>query len=297
MPPYPIVRMRLAPPLLAIALAACAEPPRVEFGPCVPERVTHVRYFGYFASAASLGELAPYSNLSWGSGAKTLSDARAAGVHAVVNAESVFEPTVAVPSADGVIAANWTALADLLRPDLAALAALYVSDEPYMNGEKNGVAPAEVQRRLEAAAKLIHSTPGFEQVPLAIILSDPCVQLMEAGSAGMPAGYAWVGWDFYGHPIDRIEARATVFLGFVRPDQRLIAIPDAFVWRANPDVTGLETRIAFWLAWIEVHPEVVAVVPFIYASSADWYGAQDLPDTRARYQQIGTCILDARALR
>lgn len=285
--------MRPSPALLTMAVAACAAPPPLEYGPCVPERVTHVEKFGYYAGAPFLDELAGYSNLSWGSGAATLSQARAAGLQAVVDVQGVFQIAAASPPAEGVVAAEWAALAEALRPDLDALAALYPADEPYLNGELNGVAPAEIQRRLEAAARLVHATPGFEQVRLAAIFSDRCMKIMEAGAAGMPAGYAWVGWDLYGAPIELLDAHLRRFLALVRGDQRVIAVPDAFVWTAKQDLDALMTRIAFWLAWIERHPRVVAVAPFVYQSAPDRIGARDLPEVRARYAQIGECILTA----
>ena len=285
--------MRLSSALLVMGVAACAAPPPLEEGPCVPERVTHVERFGYYAGAPYLDELSGYSNLSWGYGAATLSRARAAGIQAVVDVQGVFQIAAASPPAASVVAADWAALADALRPDLDALAALYPSDEPYLNGEKNGVAPAEIQRRLEAAAQLIHGTPGFEQVRLAAVFSDRCMKIMEAGAAGMPAGYAWVGWDLYGAPIEMLDAHLDRFLALVRGDQRVIAVPDAFVWTSKQDFEALMTRIAFWLAWIERHPQVVAVAPFIYQSLPDMIAARDLPEVRARYAQIGECILKA----
>jgi hypothetical protein len=57
----------------------------------------------------------------------------------------------------------------------------------------------------------------------------------------------------------------------------------------------LEERIAFWLAWTEDHPQVVAVAPFIWASSREWLAARDLGPVRARYEQIGSCIAGASA--
>jgi hypothetical protein len=289
--------MRFVSPLLLVALASCDPTPAVERGPCVPDRVRHVERFGYYAGAPYLAELASYSNLSWGGGAATLSAARAAGVQAVIDVQGIFRISAASPPAESAIAASWTALADQLRPDLAALAALYPSDEPYMNGEKNGVAPAEVQRRLEAAAALVHATPGFEHVRIAAIFSERCLDILEAGQAGMPAGYDWVGWDLYAVRLDYLEDRLNGFLAFVRPDQRVIAVPDAFVWRKDADLQDLETLIAFWLKWIEDHPQVVAVAPYIYQSGSSWIGARDLPFARLRYEQIGGCILAANGQR
>jgi hypothetical protein len=277
--------------LLTLALAACDPVPPLHPEPCHPEHVRHVALFGYYAGAPYLSELSGHSNLSWGAGAGTLSAARAAGLRAVVDVQAVFRIGSASPPPDAEIAAAWAALAEQLRPDLAALAALYPADEPYLNGELNGVAPAEVQRRLETAALLIRSTPGFEATELATIFSDHELKLMEAGKAAMPAGYGWVGWNLYYAPVDRLMEHLDRFLAIMLPGQRLIAVPDAFLWNSRPVLAGLERRIDFWLAWIETHPQVVAVVPFIYQSGPDYLGARDLPSVRARYAQIGSCIL------
>jgi hypothetical protein len=290
-----MVLARLAPALLLVTAAAACDPgPPLEWGPCVPARVSHVERFGYYGGASSLGELSGYSNLSWGSGASTLTAASAAGIRAVVDLQGVFQVAAASRPADDVIAANWAAVAPTLLPDVAALAAIYPSDEPYLNGEKNGVAPAEIQRRLESVAQLVHSTAGFANVKLAAIFSDRGLEIMESGQEGMPAGYAWVGWDLYAVSIDQLEDHVNRFLGLVRADQRVIAVPEAFVWRSNPDVNRLAARIAFWLAWIESHPQVVAIAPFTYRSSTAWIGARDLPEARARYEQIGRCIIAAQ---
>jgi hypothetical protein len=107
----------------------------------------------------------------------------------------------------------------------------------------------------------------------------------------MPAGYDWVGWDLYYAPIDRIEDHLGRFTALMLPGQRLIAVPDAFLWTSKPDLRGLEERVSFWLGWIESHPEVVAVVPFVYQSGPGWIGARELAPIRDRYAQIGECIL------
>ena len=283
--------MRAALALFSIGLSACDVPPPLERGPCLPERVTHVERFGYYGAAPFLAELSGYSNLSWGPGAATLSAARAAGIAAVVDVQGVFQIAAASPPAESVVAASWAATASQLRPDLDALAALYPSDEPYLSGEKHGVAPAEIQRRLEAAARLIHSTPGFERVRIATVFSDRCLKIMESGEAAMPSGYAWVGWDLYGAPIDLLDAHLFRFLNALHAGQRVIAVPDAFVWEAKQDHQALDDRIAFWLSWIQRHPQVVAVAPYTYRSGEGWTGARDLPAVRARYEQIGGCIV------
>jgi hypothetical protein len=252
-----------------------------------------VEWFGYYAGAGFLPELAGYSNLSWGTGSAHLSAARAAGLHAVVDVGAVFRLTDPTPPPASDVSAKWTALADQLRPDLAALAALYPVDEPYLYGELNGVAPAEMQRRLEEAAVLIRSTPGFEQVRLATIFSDRCLELMEAGQAGMPAGVDWVGWDHYAAETDTSEDRMRTFMSFLRPDQRLVVLPDAALPHDEKYPFALERRVSFWLEWIETHPQVVAVTPFIYQSVTGFTGARELPGIRARYEQIGSCILQA----
>jgi len=282
-------------------MAACDPGPSLEYGPCVPGRVGHVRSFGYYAGGAYLSELSGYSNLSWGGGTSTLASAHAAGMRAVLDVQGVFQVASTPPPSDAEIAARWAAFVPQLQPDLAALAALYVADEPYMNGERAGVAPDEVQRRLESAARRIHATAGFEGVPVATIFSDRGLDILESGAAGMPAGYSWVGWDLYAVGVDQIQDRVDRFLQFVRPDQRVIAVPDAFIWNRELGNTAsslraldrLEARIAFWLAWIEDHPQVITVTPFIYQSGALMTGARDLPPIRARWEQIGACIVQA----
>jgi hypothetical protein len=278
------------------ALTACDGPP-VEFGPCRPEKVAHVQGFGYYAGAPFADELAAYSNIVWGP-ASAVPAARAAGHRAVVDVQGVFQAASANPPTAEVIAGRWASLADALRPDLDAVAALYVSDEPYWSASRANVPFAEVQQRLEAAAQLIRATPGFERVPLAIIFADIDVEWIVGGRAGKPAGYDWLGWDLYDFHPRRLDERLGRFLSLVGPEQRMIAVPDAFVWQLNDEeLSELEVRIAFWLAWIERHPQVVMVAPFIYQSGNDHTGARDLPWVRDRYAQIGGCIVEANAAR
>jgi hypothetical protein len=277
---------------------ACDPGPPLELGPCAPDRVKHVALFGYYAiQPQDMSEVAPYSNLVW-SGPAAVAPARAAGQQAIVDVQSVFDiPAVAPPSPDA-IAARWAAVANQLRPDVSAIAALYACDEPYWNGYRNGVPFDQIQQRLESAAAMVHATAGFEQVRLAVIFADPELDWIHSGEAKNPAGYAWVGWDLYRTPVDETERRANLFLSLVRPEQRVIAVPDAFL--AHSDVGGLEglhERIAFWLAWVERHPQVVAITPFIYQDGRDstwsWTGAKNLPSVRGRYAQIGKCVIAA----
>lgn len=284
---------------LAIAAGACARPrgptPPLEDGPCLPGRVAHVRWFGYYLGAPALAATAAYSNLAWGYAAGYDAAAtRAAGAHAVLDVGDVFRISSATPPSADELAARWGAVAGALQPDVDTIAALYPSDEPYWNGARNGVPLDEVAARLEAAARLVHATPGFESVRVATIFSNMELDWIASGRARNPAGYAWVGFDLYGADPATAEARADLFLSLLRPDQRVIAVPDAFLWPSD-DPAALDERIAFWLGWIERHDAVVAVAPFIFESEQGWIGAADLPRVRTRYEQIGGCVLAAAA--
>jgi hypothetical protein len=289
------VRYSLLPALLASL--ACDGPP-LEFGPCRPERVGHVKAFGYFNSAKYLDETAPYSSLVWG-GAPTLAAARALGIRAVIDVQSVFK--IAQPSRPGLaeIEAAWAKIADELKRDLPSLAALYTCDEPYWNASINGVSFDEVGRRLEEAARIIHATPGFENVPVATVFARPELDLIASGSARNPAGYAWVGFDQYGVSVNNLDRSTSLFLSLLRPNQRVIAVPDAILFTTK-DLADVEERIAFWLAWIERHPQVIVIAPWTYRTGSDayfsWTGARDLPSIRDRYAQIGQCIIDTNAM-
>jgi hypothetical protein len=285
-------RFSLLPFLLASL--ACDGPP-LEFGPCRPDRVEHVEAFGYYASSRHVDETLPYSNMVWG-GVPSLAAARAAGIRAVVDVQRVFR--ISDPSRPGLaeIEAAWRAAAENIVNDRPALAALYPSDEPYWNASRTGVPFDEVARRLEEAARIIHSTPGFEDVPVATIFARAELDWIASGKARNPTGYAWVGFDQYGVSVNNLDRSTRLFLSLLRPEQRVIAVPDAMLEPSN-DLSGLEERIAFWLAWIERNPKVVAIAPFIYWTGTDgpvsWTGARDLPTIRDRYAQIGQCIIDA----
>jgi hypothetical protein len=265
----------------------------------VSQRLRHVQLFGYYGGDAYLAELSQNVNLTWG-GPDALARARAAGKKAVVDVQDVFAIASAGAPGPDAIAAAWSKAADGLRPDLDALAAVYTSDEPYWNASKNGVAFDEVAARLEAAATLIHGTPGFENVPVALIFSDPELDWLASGQVWNPAGYDWVGWDLYAVPIEHAADRGELFLSHVRPEQRVIEVPDAFLWSWDEDLAALETRVDFWLAWAEQHHQVVAIAPFVYQSvpagtEAGITGARDLPTVKARYAEIGGCVMQAAA--
>jgi hypothetical protein len=283
--------------LFAVALG-CDAPP-LQFGPCVPERVTHVAEFGYFVSPAFMHETSRYSTMAW-SEVEDVARAQESALRSIAVVQHIFD--VASPHAPSApqIESRWRAVAAELRPHADVIAALFTSDEPYWNAFRAGVPFDEVARRLEEAARIIHATPGFEDVPVATIFARPELDWIASGRARNPAGYAWVGFDQYGVSVNNLDRSTRLFLSLLRPEQRVIAVPDAML-EPSKDIAGLEERIAFWLAWIERTPKVVAIAPFIYWSGGDedttWTGARDLPSIRDRYAQIGKCIVDANAAR
>jgi hypothetical protein len=272
----------------------------LDYGPCVPANVAHVEVFGYYAGIGYLNELAPTSNMTWGPPSAAAA-ADAAGVRAVIDVQGVFQIASLVAPAPDVVAAAWAKATSAIGAHLASVAALYVSDEPYWNAYRNGTPFADVSARLAAAAQTIRATPGFEHVPLALVFADPELDWFASDAARFPAEYDWVGWDLYNATLERLAERTALFLSLVQPGQRVIAVPDAFLWQSVDDarLQQLSDRIAFWLAWIERTPEVVAVAPFIYQDGGDggvpWIGARNLPSIRDRYAQIGSCIRDAAA--
>jgi hypothetical protein len=294
-----VTRESLAAALLFSTLACGGGEPALEVSD--PQQLAHVELFGYYGSAASLDETLPYSNMLWG-GASTAAAARAAGIRAVVDVHSVFRISVLVRPAPEVIEAEWRALAARLAPDLSAVAALYVSDEPYWYGSRNGLSFDEIRWRLEQAALVIHATPGFEHVPLATIFADPELDWIASGEAANPAGFEWVGFDRYSAPLLVLQGRADLFLSLIRPEQRIIAVPDAMLpmWMTD-DIPALDRRVEYWLSWVAANPKVIAIAPFIYSSnrnaSLPWIGARDLPSVRERYAQIGKWIVETDAAR
>jgi hypothetical protein len=210
-------------------------------------------------------------------------------------------PAAVRPSPE-VIEAEWRKFAELLAPDLSAVAALYPSDEPYWNGYRNGVPFDEVRRRLEEAARVIHGTPGFEHVPVATIFADPELDWIANGEATNPAGFAWVGFDRYCAPLLLLQRRTSLFLSLLRPEQRIIAVPDAMLpTTVAHDVKGLERRVEYWLWWVAANPRVIAIAPFKYVSGGDsqitWIGAREMPSVRDRYAEIGKWVVDTNVAR
>jgi hypothetical protein len=291
------VARRLVPWVAALALG-CGDGTPLQFGPCVPEAVGHVEAFGYYHSPSYLDETMAYSNVVFG-WPEDVAPARARGLRAIVDVQSVFEIFSPTAPDDAEIRRRWSEVATALGPNRDAVAALYPVDEPYWNARYGGVPFDEVARRMEAAAALIHATPGFETVPIAVIFAAAEIDWIAGGHARNPAGYDWIGFDQYGAKIARLDRRARTLLSVLRPEQRVVVVPDAALLGSNEDLTRLEERIAFWLGWAEMHEQVVAIVPFIYWSGGDasarWIGARDLPTIRARYAQIGRCIVDASA--
>jgi hypothetical protein len=293
---------RLAVAGLAGLLACMPErEPPLQYRPCEPERVGHVESFGYYASETHLAETASYSNTAW-VWPSDVSRAAAEGLRSVVYLHNIFAIWEPTRPSDADVEQAWLGLAEVLRPLRSSIAALYPSDEPYANGALAGVPLEEIARRLEHAARVIRATAGFEDVPIAVIVANPELDWIASGAARNPAGFNWIGFDYYAQSPAELASRTALLLELLRPDQRVIVVPDAMLLAgSSQDMGALEERIAFWLGWVERQPEVVAVAPFIFWTGTDrtasWVGARDLPTVRDRYAQIGACIVQSAAAR
>jgi len=294
--------MRGALVVCVVSLLGCGpQDPPLQFGPCQPERVSHVEGFGFFGSPAYIDEISQSSTFVWGSIADA-AQADAAGLRAVVDVSAIFEIVSPSRPPDDEVERAWASAVEQLRPLRGAIAALYPIDEPYSNARQTGVPFEEVARRLEHAAQVVHATAGFEDVPMAVIFANPELDWIAAGEARNPSGYTWVGFDHYFAKPARLEERAALLLALLRPEQRVLVVPDAFLLSHEADqLAGLEGRIAFWLGWVERNPRAVAIAPYVYTSgtyqTTSWIGARDLPTIRDRYAQIGHCIAQAAVAR
>jgi len=269
----------------------------------------HLQYFGFYASAMGYWNftqaLAPFGNLTWihlGSALdpaaalpdiiERLHEARDAGVQAVLSIEPfLFEDPAGTPRSDEALEALLVELRARIEVEglLDTVAMIYPKDEPFRQFVRardpsfideyvTGEVFEEVHRDLVYVNEWVRVV--FPEKPIGVILSG---YDLYHRFFSIPENYDWVGFNCYeslfgGCDEDRsFVAHYRRLLAYMQPEQRLIAVPEA--WARNavldradwPDVLRARLRHHYEIALAE--PRFIAFVPFIWSFDA----AADVP--------------------
>jgi hypothetical protein len=301
-----IRRTLLALTLTFASVAAAAPAQRLSFvdpsdAPASGSAYGHLQYFGFYASAMGpwnyTAELAPFTNLTWihlGSVSNPaaaipefvtrLDEARVAGVQAVLSIEALLflnergDPRPDVETEDLLIELRARIEEKGL---LDTVAMIYPKDEPFRNFVDardpsfvdryvTGDVYDEVHRDLVQVNAVVERV--FPDTPIGVILSG---YDLHHRFFSIPENFDWVGFDCYRSLFRGCEdGRNFVdhyrrLLQNMQPDQRLIAVPEAWaddeeLQRAEwPDI--LLSRLRHHYEMVLSEPRFIAFVPFIWS--------------------------------
>jgi len=280
-----------------------------------------VEYLGYFGSDfegqftgdPAAETAAAGANLTWiRSFDPAFIDARLAAATAVGSRSVlVLEPQLFTTDSNGKLTlrspddrhARLAAVAEVVKHHPGAVAAVYVLDEPYLNGKVTGTEPEVMKVYLTDAVIDLHRY--FKGSPVAVIIS---VHPDEFGlSSDHFEMFDWVGFDCYGQWSDCGPSRQTMrwyidtLRGKLIGSQRMIAVPWAFrydnIGTGLPAQNELVDNINHWHAEVLGDGKYVAVAPFLWnsldlnANGIVDTGAKDLPWAKERVYQMAHQLL------
>jgi hypothetical protein len=186
---------------------------------------------------------------------------------------------------------NWNHFKELITPHLTSIVGFYPFDEPYWNAFGSGVPSSDMKIFLEEIAVTIKT--DFPNIPLIFIEAYPMVN----EDLQLPKGWDWIGMDCYGS-FDKCGAAGSersipeyynVLKSKMTPNQKLVVIPDAFLFTETPspiEKTALVRRAKQFLDWVSSEPKIVAVVPFTYNNLKEEHisGAREMCPVREFYK-------------
>lgn len=257
-------------------------------GPITPAPPTPLRtdlLYGYFAGCVDdIIEQADHVNLYWATGmcsssgtwfldmAHELTTAKAAGIRNVVI--TMWPNMVWGPGARDEAKFQFQHLAATGALDGWSTIVVYPQDEPERSRQPSG---EPINDDLMTAANVairaaMATVPQLAGAKLGVIYN--CATLQPPGLKT----FDWVGCDAYEAGCG--AASGTVIFA-LSPAQRVMVVPGgADPWRQDP---------ACFLSYAETHPNVVAVIPFIWQTADGHTGIRENP-TRPLYCAAGRTI-------
>ncbi|GAA5068945.1 hypothetical protein GCM10025759_05190 [Lysobacter panacisoli] len=259
------------------------------------------KYFGYFANNTYQPETQAHTNITliWTGGddhplstwdnliLSELAQAKGYGTKAVVIVTSHLLDTRldAQYKTDPFATAQFAALVDKLvaggylvpgNPEASTVASFYVIDEPEMHGLSDvagGPHPALVY-----AVNVIRNNPATANFPTSAIES----QDYEVSMQGMRL-FDWAGLDHYPGNDGDYRNALTDFTNRMRPEQKLIIVPQAGRG-GDLDDTWHNPEYMHFLS--QAYGQTIMLMPFLWGHSA-MTGTRAIPSLRNSYTAIG----------
>ena len=274
-----------------------------------------LQYYGYYGSAFSwvgtgnyTAEISGHSNVTWIAGGTTcdhvtrLQEANSLGIGAVMVVNNIFFDKVL--NLRPTYQQDWLDYVRDIKPHAQAVAAFYPMDEPFLNLFNRP--PEEFKRDLETVNALIKKS--FPDKPIAVIFAWQTVTSPHFPNLVIPNGYDWVGFDCYPQTLadfDNCEGHSIPwYVNAVKSklsaNQKMIMVPGGLhvgtdlnqALARQAEIAGLADK---FFTLTQADPAFVGMFTFIYQSqhacNEDWTGTRDMPQVKAKYQQIGQSIV------
>jgi hypothetical protein len=254
---------------------------------------TSVVQFGYYDTAtAGLGtgdyisQVAQLGNVVWVSGntndevLQKVKEAEANHLGVILMVQNTL-----FPSQSSQIYSDYQGRFDALWAALDghhdAIKGFYLFDEPFANNAQTAgwnqvYWPTFLQYLNNAAGYMKQQAPGIP-----VIMAYGAEMGYDNFSQLSVPNVDWIGFDCYfeaGCTSDQISLYFAKILAIKTPAQKIIILPDAYVYQTGSDAQTAAT-VSFYQSLVDSSPDVVAVYPFLYASHDGALGAESLPLT------------------
>jgi hypothetical protein len=174
----------------------------------------------------------------------------------------------------------WRDFTNAVQPYRNTILAIYPVDEPYWNAwraeqarlgrnltmEEEKAVSRTLKPRMEAVNARYKA--AFPSTPLILVEAYPVIR----DDFEIPAGYDWIGFDcYFSYEGCLIPQRFTIIQSKLQSGQRLVAVPQAFLWTPNLNVTPSQTQgqelvtyIDTFQNYVQSNPRFVIVLGWPY---------------------------------
>lgn len=278
--------------LLPQGCATKKKPSSTYLGRSFTKDKSHLRHYGYYASAQSwdgkgdyIIDLNDFGNTFWVGGAnieeklRKISDL---GKMAFVNIQfELFDQNNRLKKD---WRAHWNSFHPKIAPYTKTIASIYICDECLQDNPKTGVTFKQMHEDLRQISKEIRVS--FPTIPQSTVLSpdgflsdEPLVEEID-----------WYGFDFYycyeichykGHTFS-IPQVLTRLKAQLKREHKYILVPGSSLqWEMGTSLQAQRTQVEYLEKYMVLalnDPDVVGVFPFVYFDSHNnRHGAESLP--------------------
>jgi hypothetical protein len=291
----------------------------------LPESVSmdasHLKYFGWYASAGYTEETADHANVSWNwagnqtaevlaqSALNTLKRADAMGMTAVLDVGALFFAPDRRMKPTAEFLRNWQTFSKAINPYRHAIAAFYPMDEPWPAGRGCGYNDNckkgwnTLNANLATAAFVMKS--DYPEVPVAMIHSvfELITAVRGKRTIMNPANFDWHSFDCYGD-FDSCGIKGVgsysiplyldILKKYLRPGQKLFLTPEAYLpptpeYGHATSEEMLISRAYQYEALAEQEPLVIGMMGFLWGHH-EMIGAHNLQNVAETWRQIARKI-------